>query len=123
MRISDWSSDVCSSDLGSSGRISPKPIRSTTTVRKIAGSMGRNLYDKGPKWPPQHCPRQAGPLLSARLLLCFFRFPGRRTEHEDQGRSVPHDQIGRAHVGTPVTNAHLVCRLLLDKTNRPTKNT
>src|SRR3546814_9061113 len=24
-------------------------------------------------------------------------------------------QIGRAHVGTPVTNAHLVCRLLIDK--------
>src|SRR3546814_2384467 len=24
-------------------------------------------------------------------------------------------QIGRAHVGTPVTNAHLVCRLLLEK--------
>src|SRR3546814_1699641 len=23
-------------------------------------------------------------------------------------------EIGRAHVGTPVTNAHLVCRLLLD---------
>src|SRR3546814_10094433 len=27
-------------------------------------------------------------------------------------------QIGRAHVCTPVTNAHLVCRLLLDKTNK-----
>src|SRR3546814_2178261 len=26
-------------------------------------------------------------------------------------------QIGRAHVGTPVTNAHLVCRLLLEKKN------
>src|SRR3546814_5729290 len=25
------------------------------------------------------------------------------------------DQIGRAHVCTPVTTAHLVCRLLLDK--------
>src|SRR3546814_1826076 len=24
-------------------------------------------------------------------------------------------QIGRAHVGTPVTNAHLVCRSLLEK--------
>src|SRR3546814_6666458 len=24
-------------------------------------------------------------------------------------------EIGRAHVRTPVTNAHLVCRLLLDK--------
>src|SRR3546814_2914851 len=26
-------------------------------------------------------------------------------------------KIGRAHVGTPVTNAHLVCRLLLEKKN------
>src|SRR3546814_5710526 len=26
-------------------------------------------------------------------------------------------EIGRAHVWTPVTNAHLVCRLLLEKTN------
>src|SRR3546814_1216534 len=30
-------------------------------------------------------------------------------------------QIGRAHVCTPVTNAHLVCRLLLAK--QKTKNT
>src|SRR3546814_5695488 len=32
-------------------------------------------------------------------------------------------QIGRAHVGTPVTNAHLVCRLLLEKkkTNKKIK--
>src|SRR3546814_3549267 len=26
-----------------------------------------------------------------------------------------HEEIGRAHVCTPVTNAHLVCRLLLEK--------
>src|SRR3546814_6495453 len=30
----------------------------------------------------------------------------------DRGRV---DEIGRAHVRTPVTNAHLVCRLLLEK--------
>src|SRR3546814_7977854 len=29
------------------------------------------------------------------------------------------DSIGRAHVCTPVTNAHLVCRLLLDKKTHP----
>src|SRR3546814_4136925 len=30
-------------------------------------------------------------------------------------------KIGRAHVSTPVTNAHLVCRLLLEtRTQRPT---
>src|SRR3546814_10385920 len=27
-------------------------------------------------------------------------------------------QIGRAHVRTPVTNAHLVCRLLLENKNK-----
>src|SRR3546814_5857750 len=27
-----------------------------------------------------------------------------------------HFEIGRAHVSTPVTNAHIVCRLLLEKT-------
>src|SRR3546814_5597709 len=27
-------------------------------------------------------------------------------------------KIGRAHVCTPVTNAHLVCRLLLEKKNK-----
>src|SRR3546814_2589894 len=29
-------------------------------------------------------------------------------------------QIGRAHVRTPVTNAHLVCRLLLEKKKKTT---
>src|SRR3546814_1007249 len=28
------------------------------------------------------------------------------------------EQIGRAHVRTPVTNAHLVCRLLLENKNK-----
>src|SRR3546814_2465835 len=32
-------------------------------------------------------------------------------------RQVADEQIGRAHVRTPVTNAHLVCRLLLAKKN------
>src|SRR3546814_3788243 len=32
-------------------------------------------------------------------------------------------KIGRAHVCTPVTNAHLVCRLLPDKKNKTTQHT
>src|SRR3546814_2602003 len=31
-----------------------------------------------------------------------------------RGAASPSLKIGRAHVGTPVTNAHLVCRLLLE---------
>src|SRR3546814_6587131 len=34
---------------------------------------------------------------------------------------VRRDQIGRAHVWTPVTNAQLVCRLLLEKNNNQHK--
>src|SRR3546814_4845548 len=40
-----------------------------------------------------------------------------------QGRPLTRTQIGRAHVFTPVTNAHLVCRLLLEQTNIKTHNT
>src|SRR3546814_8488714 len=32
-------------------------------------------------------------------------------------RARSRSEIGRAHVYTPVTNAHLVCRLLLEKKN------
>src|SRR3546814_3657232 len=34
------------------------------------------------------------------------------------GATVLRTEIGRAHVRTPVTNAHLVCRLLLEKKTR-----
>src|SRR3546814_1579286 len=32
-------------------------------------------------------------------------------------RSLQHEETGSAHVRTPVTNPHLVCRLLLDENN------
>src|SRR3546814_1170007 len=35
----------------------------------------------------------------------------------DDRRFLEAQEIGRAHVCTPVTNAHLVCRLLLEKKN------
>src|SRR3546814_3932174 len=35
---------------------------------------------------------------------------------EDVGRGATGMEIGRAHVCTPVTNVHLVCRILLEKT-------
>src|SRR3546814_8358465 len=41
---------------------------------------------------------------------------GSKPEMNDRDRQeVDPNQIGRAHVCTPVTNAHLVCRLLLEK--------
>src|SRR3546814_7321497 len=55
--------------------------------------------------------------------------PGHQSEPGNQGAlrlptdrrldnlSISRTEIGRAHVRTPVTNAHLVCRLLLEKHN------
>src|SRR3546814_1285643 len=54
--------------------------------------------------------------------------------YSDEGQRIRHPiavatrswlprQIGRAHVCTPVTNAHLVCRLLLEKINSLTITT
>src|SRR3546814_7922031 len=41
-------------------------------------------------------------------------------EHDHAGaQPAPHHQIASAHVCTPVTNAHLVCRLLLQHNNPP----
>src|SRR3546814_8759425 len=40
------------------------------------------------------------------LQLCVLRYPGRRSEE---------------HTSAPVTNAQLVCRLLLEKTNNKIK--
>src|SRR3546814_1417270 len=49
-------------------------------------------------------------------ILAFRGFAGVRLEAEAIGaEDDPAVQIGRAHVRTPVTNAHLVCRLLLEK--------
>src|SRR3546814_4809891 len=41
----------------------------------------------------------------------------------DQADRLGDAEIGRAHVGTPVTNAHLGCRLLLEKTNEMNTHT
>src|SRR3546814_9922443 len=46
-----------------------------------------------------------------------FRGSGPR-KARDHARSANAIKIGRAHVSTPVTNAHLVCRLLLEKKKR-----
>src|SRR3546814_8332903 len=43
----------------------------------------------------------------------LYMAPGNELSHTSN--AVPVQEIGRAHVCTPVTNAHLVCRLLLAK--------
>src|SRR3546814_9818152 len=44
-----------------------------------------------------------------------FRFAGWLIDPSSRQLRNPEDEIGRAHVLTPVTNAQLVCRLLLEQ--------
>src|SRR3546814_2664129 len=61
------------------------------------------------------------PVDYVRFLLNYSRL-----ELKDAAIAVNGDrdygEIGRAHVCTPVTNAHLVCRLLLEKKNGKTSH-
>src|SRR3546814_1535451 len=134
MRISDWSSDVCSSDLraehgggaaallrcqqrgqpswcrhlvvvdeGDKGAV----LRGGRIERRIAreGDAAARLGDIVQR-PGEAFRRRRD--LNARLAV------GTVVDDDDNGLDRA-AQIGRAHVCTPVTNAQLVCRLLLEK--------
>src|SRR3546814_4644688 len=74
--------------------------RSFTNDQTNAPQAVRDLSDRIVRHPDHYDFDIDGPLLQGRNDIRFV----------DCG-----DEIGRAHVRTPVTNAHLVCRLLLEK--------
>src|SRR3546814_7834975 len=133
MRISDWSSDVGSSDLPN--------IATTYNGRELFTGQGRavalqdfpsssiariDVYKSGSANLLE--PGVAGLIdVRARKPLDFKgdRIAGGVSGvHWKQSQKLGLDanlllskrweKIGRAHVCTPVTNAHIVCRLLLD---------
>src|SRR3546814_1448505 len=102
MRISDWSSDVCSSDLFPV-EAAFMPCMMHGLVRKrgivVVGGMER--------FKSRHLDIVvAGVVIGLRSADANGCVDAR--EHHFKL-----NEIGRAHVCTPVTNAHLVCRLLL----------
>src|SRR3546814_5662553 len=97
MRISDWSSDVCSSDLPGLGARHRQPAH---VVGPFAADRAIEVIER------------AVVIDDRRLVRVFLVDRSRRA-----------DKIGRAHVCTPVTNAQLVCRLLLEKNKQENKNT
>src|SRR3546814_8571661 len=54
------------------------------------------------------------------IQLTLAEGVGARSQSEGLASTAP--EIGRAHVLTPVTNAHLVCRLLLEKNKKRREN-
>src|SRR3546814_2614677 len=108
MRISDWSSDVCSSDL----RYSYSSSQSATAD----GLEGPGLLSQC-HFGGQTLHR--GGAVESVAGFGVVQHVGGVVRHGD-GAAMHQDedvgQIGRAHVGTPVTNAHLVCSYMFEKT-------
>src|SRR3546814_3659088 len=114
MRISDWRSDVCSSDLRPVSNDTPV-LDDTTPIRTVLGDAADAIT----------------PVFEVRIERRTWIISEGGATIElvlDSGEVVAGErtspiceielelkQIGRAHVRTPVTNAHLVCRLLLEK--------
>src|SRR3546814_1031595 len=129
MRISDWSSDVCSSDLLADGE-----IRVRNQFLSVEPAMRGWIADRGNYAAPVAIGSVmralgAGVVIESRdndftvgdAVAGWFGWQEeavvradamvRRIAETDLPLSL---KIGRAHVCTPVTNAHLVCRLLLE---------
>src|SRR3546814_2387821 len=119
MRISDWSSDVCSSDLLSNLQRQVLHDTANLGLAKVE-SARRRIAEINPEVKVgahrlRLSPDNALDLVSRYDLVAdgSDNFPTRYLANDAchlAGRTLA---IGRAHVCTPVTNAHLVCRLLL----------
>src|SRR3546814_4071813 len=115
MRISDWSSDVCSSDLTAA-------LLLGRTGESIARGLGvAGLQSVSARHPPQQrVPVRLGDCralphrLAPGALFLPVELPVAVGEIADRPFGDEGEEIGRAHVCTPVTNAHLVSRLMLE---------
>src|SRR3546814_9883532 len=116
MRSSDWSSDVCSSDLELLERV----INSEFERGHINESMlsvrdDMALLNRGVLWVTHE--DEDGNAVCTEWLdrEDFAHDPARCWRDVSWVARRAWLKIGRAHVGTPVTNAHLVCSVLLEK--------
>src|SRR3546814_3734533 len=120
MRISDWSSDVCSSNLPS-GVI--QGFDAVTGKLRWAWDMTHPDWNgappEGQTWTrgtPNMWTIAAG---DEQLGYVYLPMGNATADYWSSSRTAAENQyatsleIGRAHVCTPVTNAHLVCRLML----------
>src|SRR3546814_4604913 len=127
MRISDWSSDVCSSDLAGYEKVKaldaqengvvwlkPAPANNSWAleVRKdVAAENDLSTLEDFAAWV------NGGGDVKLAASAAFVESPAALPAFQStHGFELTQDQlvkIGRAPVGTPVTNATLLCRLPL----------
>src|SRR3546814_3745556 len=101
LRFMSWAQGVLTLDPAA-----PSAIKDVALVYKLHIVLGLTLFVITPFTRLVH-------VWSAPIW--FLLRPGYQIvrSRSSKKRAAPRAQIGRAHVGTPVTNAHLVCSLLL----------
>src|SRR3546814_5884347 len=127
MRISDWSSDVCSSDLPALAKTAARVEASDerNLYRNVAADfVNRHAKRKNRSWQEtarllglRPDPDTDGELKPIKGGLADNKKWGARRVQEIARRDIrelidgieERGEIGRAHVCTPVTNAQLVC--------------
>src|SRR3546814_2999946 len=100
MRISDWSSDVCSSDLGIPDQEQDRENYTVRALRRPLQIRAGNRLDRA---------RSA-------LAPPKLAYPCQRSAD-----AIPALGIGKADVRTQVSTAHLVCRVLLEQHTQKTQ--
>src|SRR3546814_8617599 len=122
MRISDWSSDVCSSDLQVDHRVLHLLQLGAAILQVVHLVSGLKLDDVLParrrNVEQHHAATDAG--FEVEIFVQLHVRPEIDELDAGVGRAdtvaTPETlEIGRAHVRPPATNAPLVCRLLLAK--------
>src|SRR3546814_7963672 len=122
MRISDWSSDVCSSDLQGGGhdaadeqQVAPQDHPQHPEVDLEPAGFGRVVIRPAIEHRrPRH--RGAVRVHQKTLTTLTSEIPENIEErrHDVAAVDARWREIGRAHVWNPVTNAHIGCRILLE---------
>src|SRR3546814_9831758 len=129
MRISDWSSDVCSSDLSPSSprethRRGAVPVLKNTRHEAFARALAKGMsadaaYEAAGYKPSRSAASRLSSNVNVQGRVCELLERGARRAEIDNARTLQEmvrlGKIGRAHIRNPVTNAQLVRRLLLDK--------
>src|SRR3546814_3638815 len=103
----------------------PRPPRSTRTdtLFPFTTLVRSGLATRRRRWINMARPRCMGAVALRRGRCPPARSLSRSPLPTTLTRYWAPPEIGRAHVGTPVPNAHLVCRLLLEKKNNDHKDT
>src|SRR3546814_6933756 len=114
MRISDWSSDVCSSDLFSVPAI-PQQLDAAAAAEAPA---------------PSSAAKPAADSDDSKIAEIVVTAQRREEKLQEvpiavtamDAKQIETREIGRAPVWTPVTNSQLVCRLLIEKKKKQNKH-